>query len=81
VEFYLGFYDLLEEYLIGVIEEVKGSRKVIIALTTKILSLIPRKDNIESFEDFRPISLYIIVYIKYWEKYWQSRLKKLLGGI
>jgi hypothetical protein len=52
------FYDLSEDDIIrGIV-----SRSIIIifgALKFTFLVLIPNKDNIESFEDFKPISLQI----------------------
>eukprot|EP01018_Ginkgo_biloba_P022601 Gb_35090 [translate_table: standard] len=45
IEFYSGFYDLLEEDLLRVIEEVKNSGKVSRSLNATFLDLIPKKDK------------------------------------
>jgi hypothetical protein len=49
VEIFIGFYDLLEDDLIRVIEEVKSSSKVLGIFNVTFLALIPKNDNPKSF--------------------------------
>jgi hypothetical protein len=56
VEFFICFYELLEEYLLGAIE-VKSIGKVSSSLNATFLALISKKDKLESFNEFRSISL------------------------
>jgi hypothetical protein len=45
VELYLGFYELLEEDLLRVIEESRSLGKVLEALNTIIIALIPKRNE------------------------------------
>jgi len=62
VEFYLGFYDFLKEDLMKAVQESKISRKVLGVMTSTFIALISKKQDVDSFEDFRPISLCNLVY-------------------
>jgi len=57
VEFYLHFFDLLGEEILEMIKETRTLGLVLGALNTTFLALIPKVDKVESFKDFRPISL------------------------
>ena len=45
-----------------VVQESQRDRKVLGALYSTFLALVPKKQNSSSFEDFRPISCYNVVY-------------------
>jgi hypothetical protein len=62
VDFFLGFYDLMEEDLLRVVEEVQTSGKVWGDCNYIFLALIPKKENPISLNDFKPISLCNCVY-------------------
>jgi hypothetical protein len=62
MEFFIGFYDLIEEDLIRVIEEVKGIRKVLRAFNSTFIALIPKKDKSRSFDELITMSLCNCVY-------------------
>jgi hypothetical protein len=51
VEFYIGFFDLLQEDLLKVVQESKR-RKVMGVLNFMFLVVIPKKKEYISFEDF-----------------------------
>jgi len=59
---YLGFYDLMEDDLMKVIEEsrLKGMFLGVVNLT--FLTLIPKVNEARSFDDFRPILLCNVLY-------------------
>jgi hypothetical protein len=57
MEFFNGFYDLLEEDFLWVVEEVRMSSEVLGAINSTFLALVPKKDTTNSFDDFMPISL------------------------
>jgi hypothetical protein len=54
IESFIGFYELTGEDLIQVVEESKVSRKMLGAFNSTSISLIPKRDNPSSFEEFKP---------------------------
>ena len=56
IEFFQGFYDLVKEDLLKVVQESQRARKVLAALNSTLLALIYKNQNPSSFEEFRPIS-------------------------
>jgi hypothetical protein len=62
VEFYIGFYEFLEEELLRVIEESRRVGKVLGAKNATFIALIPKKNDPITFEDVRPISLCNLIY-------------------
>lgn len=52
----MGFYDLLEDNMLMVIEESKQSRKMLGDLNATFIALTPKKNNFIIFKDFEPIS-------------------------
>ena len=57
VQFYTAFFDTLGKYILKVVEECQINAKMYEALNTTFISLIPKSDNLASFDDFCPISL------------------------
>jgi hypothetical protein len=62
MELFIGFYDLVEEDLIRIIEKVRVSGKVLGAFNSTFLALIPKKDKPWPFNEFILISLCYCVY-------------------
>ena len=60
LEFFLGFYDLIKDDLLMVVSESQRTGKFLGAMNATFITLIPKKRD--TFEDFRPISCYNIVY-------------------
>ena len=57
IEFYLGFFDLIGEDLLEVVDECRKSRVIHAPINSTFITLIPKTDKPEVFDDFRPISL------------------------
>jgi hypothetical protein len=71
IEFYLGFYDFWEEQLLRVIEESRTPRKMLASLDVIFIGFIPNMNELDSFEDYMPISLCNIVYkiiVRCWDR-------------
>ena len=58
VEFFLAGYDTIGPYLLKLVEETRVNGILHLPLNSTFLALIPKKDNLESLEDYRPISLW-----------------------
>jgi hypothetical protein len=56
LEFFIGFFEKLEEELLRVIEELRRSRRMLAAFNATFIALIPKSDNHTSFGEYRPIS-------------------------
>eukprot|EP01018_Ginkgo_biloba_P038193 Gb_37994 [translate_table: standard] len=78
VEFFLGFYDLVEGGLLKVIEESRVHGKVLASFNATFIALIPKVDNPTSFEEYKPISLYNCIY-KIVSKVIAKRVKNMLS--
>jgi hypothetical protein len=48
--FFIGFYEVIEEDLMRVIEESKGNGRVLATFNSTIVSLIPKLDKSSYFE-------------------------------
>jgi len=57
IEFYLGFFELLGEYLLRFVEEVRQSRTMLRSFNIAFTTLIAKVDKVFSFGDSRSISL------------------------
>jgi hypothetical protein len=57
MEFFLGCYDFIGEYLGRVVEATRTIGKILGAFNTYFHALIPKDDNPMSFEKFKIISL------------------------
>lgn len=62
MEFFLAFFDLIGDDLIKITMEIKVRGKITGHMNSTFLVLILKVDHPYSFGDFRPISLYNIVY-------------------
>eukprot|EP00253_Pinus_taeda_P002292 PITA_02292 len=57
IEFFLHFYDLFKQDLLGMVEASRMSGNIHSALSSTFIALIPKKKNSKSFQDYRPIAL------------------------
>jgi hypothetical protein len=56
------FFDLMGEELLAAVEESRSKGIIVGALNATFITLIPKSDKPSSFSDFRPISLYNLIY-------------------
>jgi hypothetical protein len=80
VEFFLGFFNLIKEDLLKVVLESQSLSKVLSSLNETFLVLIPKKQDVVSFEDYMPISCCNLIY-KLISKIIANRLKPILNNI
>ena len=80
IEFYQRFFEPLKLDLLKVVRKSQRAGKVLGALNSTLLALIPQKQNSSLFEDFRPISSCNVVY-KIIAKTIMQRLKPILNEI
>jgi hypothetical protein len=78
VEFFLGCFEFIGEYLRRVVKETRTIGKMLGYFNTNFLALIPKDDNPTSFEKFKPISLCNCIY-KIISKVIVRRLKRVLS--
>ena len=78
VEFFGHCFDLLESEISEAVEESRSNRAVDELLNMAFLNLIPKKDYLDSFMDYRPISLCNLLY-KMISRNIVERLKPFLG--
>ena len=64
----------------GVVEESRQGGFILKDFNNTFIALVPKKDNLETFEDFKPISLCNTMY-KIISKVMENRLKQVLGSI
>jgi hypothetical protein len=62
VEFFLECFDVMGEDLLPMVEETMTTRKVSDALNATFITLIPKRDNPETIQDYRHITLCSLVY-------------------
>lgn len=74
------FFDIMGEDLLAMVEESRFTRKVNGAFNETFLTLIPKKDKLDHFFDFRPISLWNLVY-KMITKNIENRIKPFLSKV
>jgi len=77
IEFYIGFFDLVGDDLWKLVEESKSSGKVLGAINSTFIDLIPKIKEPSSFGNFRPISLCNLGY-KLISKIIANRLKGIM---
>jgi hypothetical protein len=78
VEFFLHYFELVGEDLLGMVEESRRRGEVIKALNSTFLVLIPKVNKPLNFGDFRPISLCNLCY-KVIAKILANRIKPILS--
>jgi len=79
VEFFKSFYDLLKDDLLLVVKESQKEGRVHGPLNSTFLCLIPKKQCPSSFEDYRPIAYYNVIY-KLISKIISRRLRLMLSA-
>jgi hypothetical protein len=78
VEFFLAFFYLLGEDILGMVEETRRKGRVSGVLNDTFVALIPKSDKPDSFGGFRPIALSNLVY-KIITKIIEARIKDFLS--
>ena len=62
MELFFHFFDFVGQDLLRAIEESRKKEYILKNLNTTYITLIPKRDKLDSFDDFRPISLCNLVY-------------------
>jgi hypothetical protein len=57
IEFFLGFFDSIGQDILSLVEETRITGQMPLSLNSTFIALIPNKDNLNTLDDFRPISL------------------------
>jgi len=78
VQFFWGFFDILGNDLVEMVEETRRLRKVSGSINSTFISLIWKTCNPLSFKDFRPISLCNLIY-KFITKILANKIKHVLA--
>jgi hypothetical protein len=78
IEFVLGFFDLLGQDILKLVEEIRITGQMPLSLNSTFIALIPKKDNPDTLDDFRPISLCNCIY-KIVSKIVARRVKRILS--
>eukprot|EP00253_Pinus_taeda_P020761 PITA_20761 len=78
IKFFLHFYGLFKQDLLRMVEASRMSGNIHSALSSTFIALIPKKQNSESFQDYRPIALCNSLF-KIITKVIAERLKPLLN--
>jgi len=77
IEFFLGFYELINMDILDVVEKSRSQGNMHAPLNATFISLIPKYEDPKSLEVFRPISLYNYIY-KVVSKIIAKRMKAIL---
>jgi hypothetical protein len=78
IEFFLGFFDSIGQDILSLVEETRLTGQMPLSLNSTFIALIPKKDNPDTLDDFRPISLCNCIY-KIISKVIARRLKTVLS--
>jgi hypothetical protein len=79
IDFFLGFFDLLGQDTLRLVEEIRLTGQMPLSLNFTFIALIPKKDNPNSLDEFKPISLCNCIY-NIMSKVLQRRLKRILSN-
>jgi hypothetical protein len=63
IEFFLGFYELLEDDVLRVTKESRINGKILVDFNSTFIAFIPKEVNLVSYEEYMPISLCNCTYI------------------
>lgn len=80
VEFFLSFWDIMGKDVLEMVEESKKYGLVSKALNSTFIALLPKKTKLDTFNDFKPISLCNLAY-KIISKIISERLKPILANV
>jgi hypothetical protein len=78
IKLFLGFYDIMEEYLLRFLNESIMADRLIVAFNSTFIDLIPKVHNPKSFNQYKPISICNFIY-KIIAKVISMRIKKILS--
>lgn len=78
IEFFLDLFEFLGPDLMAVIEDSRVSGRIPASFNSTFIALIPKADNAESLNEYRPISLCNCIY-KIFSKVIARRLKRILS--
>ena len=62
IEFLLGFYKILDDDLLSNSEESRVSGRMLEAFNSTFIALIPKYDNLQFFEQYKPMSSQNCIY-------------------
>eukprot|EP00253_Pinus_taeda_P015314 PITA_15314 len=80
VHFFKACWHIVKQDILNVVEDSTGSKTILKALNTSIISLIPKQDSAQTADKYRPIDLCNVVY-KIISKGVANRLKPLLPSL
>jgi hypothetical protein len=62
IKFYLDLFDLIQVDLLQIVEDSRRNGRLDSPINSTLVTLIPKRDEPQSFDDFRPISLCNLLY-------------------
>ena len=80
VNFFHHFWDLIKMEVWRIVEDSRVFRRTLPTFNATFLTLIPKCEGVDSTDEFRPISLCIVIY-KIITKVIENHLKPLLLGL
>ena len=57
IEFFLGFFYFLGHDILRLVEEIRLAGQMPLSLNCTFITLIPKKENLDRLDDFKPFSL------------------------